>query len=299
VAVVFDIQRACLHDGPGIRTTVFLKGCPLRCLWCHNPEGISGDAQLFYNTDRCVGCGRCAEACRNGVHHCSGNVHALELDKCTLCGQCISVCDHSALRLVGKEMSVEEVLKEVLADTDFYESSGGGITLSGGEPLWQLEFSLALLRKSREVGIHTCIETSGYADSRSFKRVFGLVDLMLFDYKVSNSALHEKYTGVPNKLILQNLDLAYQTGVPIVLRCPIISDVNDSESHFRAIRGMEEKYPRLKGIEIMPYHSMGVAKLESIGCNRLPLGWPTADKEMKNSWLARLSELGCTKVALG
>ena len=299
MGIVFDIQRACLHDGPGIRTTVFLKGCPLKCLWCHNPEGIFAQPQLSYRDEACVRCEHCADTCPNGVHQFYGPIHALEFDKCTLCGECIRQCDHSGLRVVGKDMSVEEVLKEVLADSDFYKNSGGGITLSGGEPLWQVEFSMELLQKSKGARIHTCIETSGCASSRLFKKSFEFTDLILFDYKISNPELHKRYTGVTNESILHNFALAYQSGVPIVLRCPIIPGVNDDKGHFRAICAIEKNYPGLLGIEIMPYHRMGTAKSKEIGHGENTLKLPSVDRQTRDLWMTQLRELGCTRITMG
>jgi len=296
---VFDIQRASLQDGPGIRTTVFLKGCPLRCLWCHNAEGISAHAQLLFNEELCVGCQCCAVVCPNGVHHFSGKDHILEFDKCTLCGKCVEHCSHLGLRAVGTEMSVDDVLQEVRADIVFYKNSGGGITLIGGEPLCQLAFAMALLKKSKENGIHTCIETSGFAVSSEFQRVFPLVDLLLFDYKLTDRELHKKYTGVSNELILQNLDLAYSAGVPIILRCPLISGVNDSMGHFQGIRQIEKQYPGLRGIELMPYHNLGTNKGKGVGRVGQTAGFQVAGQSMKGEWMRQLSELGCRRVKLG
>jgi pyruvate formate lyase activating enzyme len=200
---------------------------------------------------------------------------------------------------VGGDMSVDEVMKEVRADADFYATSGGGITLSGGEPLCQLEFSLALLKLSREAGIHTCIETSGHIASHLFKQVFPLTDLLLFDYKVTDAHLHKLYTGVSNELILHNLSVAHSAGVQIILRCPIIPGINDNEDHFRGIQSIEEKYPRLVGIELMPYHNMGSAKSESIGRAKQTQQWKPADQKTKERWIRKLIDLGCIKIKIG
>jgi glycyl-radical enzyme activating protein len=299
MGMVFDIQRGSLHDGPGIRTTVFLKGCPLRCQWCHNPEGISGYAQLFYNDNVCVKCKSCMETCPNGVHHFSEDSHILEFDKCTLCGRCISKCNHAGLRAVGVEMSVEEVMREVLADVDFYENSGGGITLSGGEPLWQLEFALALLKKSKEKALHTCIETCGFIAPSLFKQVFPLVDLILFDYKLTDPDLHKAYTGVSNELILHNLDQAASANMPVIVRCPVIPGINDLEDHFIGIRSIEERYPQLRRIELMAYHHMGIAKSKATGRTEQTLRQDIVGQEIKDRWIEQLGQLGCTKVRMG
>jgi glycyl-radical enzyme activating protein len=296
--LVFDIQRASLYDGPGIRTTVFLKGCPLNCLWCHNPEGISGSAQLYYNGEKCVRCFNCVDACPKGIHHFSEGVHYFDSEECTLCGECVKGCNYAALKVVGVEMSVNEVLKEVLADVDFYQNSGGGITLSGGEPLFQFEFSRELLKQSKFAGINTCVETSGLVSSSRFEQILPLIDLLLFDYKITGTEQHKKYTGVDNDLILSNLDLAYRTGVPVILRCPIIPGVNDTPEHFRGIRGIDEKYPLLKGIELMPYHKMGTAKGETSGCYNQVQEWEPADQAMKDQWISKLNEMGCKKVKI-
>jgi pyruvate formate lyase activating enzyme len=194
-------------------------------------------------------------------------------------------------------MSVEEVLNEVLADIDFYRNSGGGVTLSGGEPLLQLEFALALLEQSKEAGIHTCVETCGYLLSERFVRALPLTDLLLFDYKVTGRARHRLFTGAGNELILENLDLAYKAGVPTVLRCPVIPGLNDCLEHFQGIRDIAQRYPLLKGIEIMPYHKLGVGKRESIGAGSATPEWGAADGGMKDHWVKQLRELGCNNAS--
>jgi pyruvate formate lyase activating enzyme len=196
-------------------------------------------------------------------------------------------------------MTVEEVMKEVLADVDFYDDSGGGLTLSGGEPLLQLSFSAALLRSCKENNIHTCVETSGYVSPRQFKDVLSWMDILLFDYKITGAGNHEKYTGVPNKVILENLDLAYCLGVPIILRCPIIPDVNDTKEHFRGIRALDLKYPNLAGIEIMPYHALGNSKRLSIGMEMTFCNLKTVSPESSSQWIEQLMEMGCKKVRVG
>lgn len=298
-AIVFDIQRASLHDGPGIRTTVFLKGCPLDCLWCHNPEAIETKRQLFFYADKCTQCGDCEAVCEDDVHHFVNRKHTIDYDKCTLCGKCVEACNFNALKIMGTEMSVDDVMHEIMADVDFYKNSGGGMTLSGGEPLAQFSFSMELLKRCREAGVNTCVETSGFVSSTQFKKVLPLVDIFLFDYKVTGSKEYRKYTGVPNEQILENLDVAYRHGIPIILRCIVVPGINDTEIHFKGICELDAKYHDLKGIEILPYHTMGNSKRTSIGKNETLTHLDTVSPETADQWIEKLKEMGCSKVKIG
>jgi len=298
-ALVFDIQRSALHDGPGIRTTVFLKGCPLDCLWCHNPEATSSKPQLFFHFDKCKQCGDCVPVCPENVHHLTDGIHTIDYDKCKLCGKCVDACNNNALKIIGKEMTVEQVMKEVRADFDFYKNSGGGITISGGEPLLQYSFAKSLLMLCKQEGINTCVETSGFVSTYKFKEILPLIDVFLFDYKITATEEHVKYTGVSNRAIHENLNAAYDYGTPIILRCPIIPDVNDNDLHFEAIAKLSAKYPNLKGIEILPYHDMGNNKRTSIGRNETLVQLKTVLPETSSSWLEKLRLLGCSKVKIG
>ena len=298
-AIIFDIQRASLHDGPGIRTTIFLKGCPLDCLWCHNPEATKSERQLFFYFDKCTQCGECVNVCDQKVHLFIENQHTIDYDKCKLCGKCVETCNYSALKIIGQEMTVDEVMTEVMADFDFYKNSGGGITLSGGEPLFQYTFSKALLKRSKELDLNTCVETSGFVSPFKFKQLLPFIDTLLFDYKITDSVDHEKYTGVPNPAILENLNAAYRYGTAIILRCPIIPEINDNDWHFNAIAELNEKYPKLKAIEILPYHDMGNSKRISIGNAETLTELKTVLPETTQMWLEQLRELGCDKVIIG
>lgn len=298
-AIIFDIQRASLHDGPGIRTTVFLKGCPLDCFWCHNPEAIGAKRQLFFHFDKCTLSGDCATVCPENVHQFADDLHTINYDKCTLCGKCVEACNSGALKIIGREMTVDEVMVEVMADFDFYKNSGGGITLSGGEPLFHYSFAKAILKRSKELNVNTCVETSGFVSPFKFKQLLPFIDVLLFDYKITGSEEHEKYTGVPNQVILENLKAAYRYGTSIYLRCPIIPGINDTDIHFEAIAALGEKYPKLKAIEILPYHDMGNSKRISIGSNETLSGLKTVLPKTSLLWVEKLGVLGCGKVEVG
>jgi pyruvate formate lyase activating enzyme len=196
-------------------------------------------------------------------------------------------------------MSVDDVMSEIMADVDFYTNSGGGMTLSGGEPLSQFSFSMELLKRCRENGVNTCVETSGFIAAEQFKKVLPLVDIFLFDFKLTDSDEHIKYTGVPNEGILKNLDLAYRNGTPIILRCIVVPGINDNEKHFKGICALNEKYPGLLGIEILPYHTMGNSKRTSIGSGETLTHLNTVPPETASQWIEKLKEMGCSKVKIG
>lgn len=298
-ALVFDIQRGALHDGPGIRTVVFLKGCPLNCQWCHNPEARSFESQLFWYSDRCVHCGACAGACQYDVHIYENGVHRVDFDRCILSAECIQVCQHDALKIIGAETSILEVLREVLSDQAYYDNSGGGITLSGGEPMSHPEFVVELLSQCKQLGVHTCIQTAGSVSRERYERVLPLVDHFLFDFKLSNPKDHKRFTGVTNELILDNLDYLYHSGATITLRCPIIPGINDTNEHFTAIHELSLAYPNLAGIELLPYHDMGKSKAKSIGLEVPFQEVKTTPKDVADRWLNTLKGLGTERVALG
>ena len=269
--MIMDILRGSIHDGPGMRTTVFLKGCPLHCLWCHNPEGMKGQPQLRFDGKKCIQCGKCKEACPQGVHEWdSSGRHHVSFSRCLACGKCVRSCPVSALSIVGHEMTSKEVLDLVKRDMAFYQKTGGGITLSGGEPLIWPEFSVELLTGCQKLGIHRAVETAGNVPWETIKATIGLVDLYLFDYKASTEEMQQTYIGGSRELILDNLErlsaaLMEKGKGEIWLRCPIIPGVNDTEEHFKSICTLKERCPGVKKAEIMPYHELGKYKWEQIG----------------------------------
>lgn len=262
--MIFDIGRFALRDGPGIRTTVFLKGCPLHCLWCHNPESRSGRPEIFFRPEQCLGCGRCIAVCPRQCHRLIDGSRRFHRESCNGCGRCAAECHSGALECVGRKMSVEKVIAEVLKDKLFYERSGGGITLSGGEPLAQFEFTAALLRAAGGHNLHTCLETSGFAPSAEIMRLVPSVDLWLWDVKARPED-HPRLTGVPAGPILENLHRLDRAGGNIILRCPLIPGVNDCVEHLTGIGKLANSLRNVREIQLEPYHALGEGKRARLG----------------------------------
>lgn len=252
--IIFDLSRNAVHDGPGIRTTVFLKGCPLRCWWCHNPESQCFQPEL---------------SLQNGE-----------------------------TTVIGKATTVEEIMSEVVKDKLFYDRTNGGLTISGGEPLAQSAFTLALLKAAKQAEIHTCLDTTGYATQDVLAMIMPCVDLFLFDYKMSDEAMHKKVTGVSSKRILANLNFLLMSGQKVILRCPIVPGINDTEAHFKEIGKLLDKYPSLSEVHLMPYHNWGNSKYESIGKEVLFSGSIPEETE-KSTWINIFSDWGYSKVRIG
>jgi pyruvate formate lyase activating enzyme len=263
--LVFNIQRFSVSDGPGIRTTVFLKGCPLHCKWCHNPESISPDEQLVLRADRCVRCGDCFALCKNhAVRRVNGGFTTIR-DLCVECSECIEVCNAEAREIAGKEMSKNEVMKEVEKDVIFYEQSGGGVSFSGGEPLLQHEFLQGLLEACREKGIHTVVDTAGFTSPDILKKVSAFVDLFLFDLKTLDEQKHREFTGVSNSLILGNLKRLAEWKKQTIVRIPIIPGVNDDPVSIRQSGAFVASLGNVSEIHLLPYHTIGVEKYKRLG----------------------------------
>lgn len=259
--LIYDIKHFAVHDGPGVRTTIFLKGCPLRCLWCHSPESQEARPQISFNRDRCIGCGSCVESCQEGALAVPGNI---DEGKCTLCGSCVEECYSNALEMIGRHVHVGDVLDAVDRDRDVIERSGGGVTVSGGEPLAQPDFTLSLLIALKEEGYHTALDTCGQAPVTILDGMLPYTDLLLYDVKHMNPERHRELTGVSNDTILSNLRYVAKRRGALRIRMPLIPGVNDSEENLAEtcafIRGLE----RVDAIELLPYHRLGVSKYRAI-----------------------------------
>jgi pyruvate formate lyase activating enzyme len=266
--LIFNIQKYSVHDGPGIRTTVFLKGCPLCCAWCHNPEGIAARPELLVLESRCASCGACREACPfGGTLPATGAPGPLptQMPDCTRCGACVEACPGGARQMAGREMTVREVLAEVLADRIFYEDSGGGVTFSGGEPLAQPRFLRALLTAAREHGVHTTVDTSGFGCTDELLAVAALTDLFLFDLKLLDDARHREFTGVSNRPILANLAALDAVHRNLWLRVPLIPGINDDAANLTAVAGLAATLRSARQISVLPYHRTAATKFRRLG----------------------------------
>lgn len=266
VGLVFNIQKFSLNDGPGIRSVVFLKGCPLRCKWCANPESQSPRVQILWDGDLCLRCSACTHACPQGaIRLGNGGVH-IDHTACIGCGSCVSGCPGQALKPEGEWKSVEEVVDACMKDADFYEESGGGVTLSGGEALMHPEFTLTLLRALKEKGIHTAIETTGFASEQVFREVLPYLDLLLFDIKHWDSEKHLEGTGVSNLPILANMKTAIDIGKAVLPRLPVIPGYNDAPSD---AEGFAERLREVgaRRVQLLPFHQFGEKKYEMLDRN--------------------------------
>ncbi len=281
MAIVFDIRKYSIHDGPGIRTTVFFKGCPLRCRWCHNPEGQFLGVEVILRSARCIRCRACVEACPHGAARLGEAGPEVQRERCERCGECTLVCCAEARQIVGREMTVAQVMAEIEGDIPFYDESGGGVTLSGGEPLAQRDFALGLLEACKEKEIHTALDTCGFATWDTFERLRACVDLFLYDLKLVDAEKHHQFTGVSNERILANLQALSQRGHKILLRVPVIPGINDDAETIRQIASLAASLPHLDGIELLPYHHIGVDKYTRLNKTYLlPDAQPPSEEKM-------------------
>jgi len=262
--VIFNIQRYSIHDGPGIRTTVFLKGCPLNCWWCQNPESqLSGQEMIFWE-DRCISCGACSTICPSGAIQIKNGIPVTEKEECILCGKCIEKCPALAREMIGKKVTAEEVIKEIEKDMVFYEESDGGATFSGGEPLVQSEFLEGLLNGCREKKIHTAVDTSGYISWEILNKISPKVDLFLYDLKLVDNKRHKKYSGVSNEIILENLKKLSSVHHNIFVRFPVIPGINDDDQNIKET-GEFLSSLKIAQVNLLPYHYIGIDKYKKLG----------------------------------
>ena len=293
---IFNVQRFSIHDGPGIRTTIFLKGCSLGCFWCHNPEGIRRQRELEVYPEFCIGCGACVEVCPVHAHSIVDGQKRFERSLCKTHGTCAENCFTNALVMVGEEMTVEQVMEEVVRDKPFYTNSNGGVTLSGGEPLVQLEFSKAILKACRRENIHTAIETSGNGSWEDLAGLLPLLDLLMMDLKHMDVEKHRRVTGVSNKLILANARRLAETEIPIIFRIPIVPTVSDTPEEIEAIARFVWELRELRAqrrsaaagsaeitLELLAFHPLAGDKYRSLGMENLAAGLePLPEEKIEN-----------------
>jgi len=264
-SIIFNIQRYSIHDGPGIRTVVFFKGCPLRCLWCSNPESQRNMPEILYSNVKCKNCNKCISICPTKAIQDDEGEKVIDRSLCNNCGKCVEICPNEALEIVGQLMTVEEVMREVEKDLVFYRSSGGGVTLSGGECICYPEFSISLLKECYKGAIHTAIETSGFQKWDILKGILQYVDLVLYDLKCIDPIKHVQFTGVDNKIILENAQKIASEKISMIIRIPIIPGYNDSNENIKASAEFVTKLKGVNKIELLPYHRLGEYKYKKLG----------------------------------
>jgi len=294
--IVFDIKRYSIHDGPGLRTTVFFKGCPLRCLWCHNPESQKLKPQIVWYENRCMGCLDCYNACNFNAIDIKDGISIVE-DRCTLCGDCIKACSTGALEIIGKEYEVGELVKEILKDELFFEN-GGGVTISGGEPFVQYEFLLALLKRLKEEKLHIALDTTGYVECEKLLNTIEYVALYLYDLKLMDSKKHKRYTGVENEMILNNLEALDKNNAKIAIRIPIIPTINDDEKNITETLEFLSKLDNIESVDLLPFHNMMSDKYKRL---KMPFLLGNIEKPSDETMdrLKNLFEKGGFKVNIG
>ena len=297
--LIFNVQHFSLNDGPGIRTVIFLKGCPLNCAWCHNPESKASKPQLFFYAQKCLNCRACVAVCPQGVHSFDEDgAHAMARERCNGCGACTAACSYGALESVGRLWTVDEVLREIAKD-DLFFGDDGGVTLSGGEPFYQADFLFSLLCALKAKGYSVCVETSGFTASEDLQRCAPYVDCFLYDCKATDADTHKRYVGVDNAPILHNLRLLDALGAKVVLRCPIIPHVNDRDEHFRAIAKLAETHSCIQSVELLPYHPMGLGKCGQLGETSAYTEPAFLDKATVQGYADRIASMTGKPVSVG
>lgn len=296
---IFAIKKYSLHDGPGIRTTVFLKGCPLNCWWCHNPEGINIEPEFIYILQKCLRCGDCIPACPQHAIQMQDLIPRTNPTLCELCGSCLEYCPTDAREIVGEDMSVDQLMQEIEDDTVFYDESGGGVTFSGGEPLLQPQFLEAALRECRRRSIHTALDTSGFAEPTVFAKLIEFVDLFLYDIKMIDEQRHRKFTGVSNKPILSNLQMLVATGKRVIVRIPLVSGINDDDENITAIAEYLIASGGIERVDLLPFHAESTEKYNRLSRNiQLKNTRPPLNGEVENI-KEKLESVGLTVVIGG
>ena len=263
--IIFDISRMALNDGPGIRTTVFLKGCNMNCKWCHNPESISQDLELLYSDHKCIKCRKCEKVCTGEVHGFIDAEHSVDRNKCNACGKCIDVCPTRAVEISGEKVTVKEVLDIITRDKIFYDVSNGGLTISGGEPLAQKEFTFGLLREAKALGINTILDTNGYWNWKDMEKMLPCIYSFRYDLKIMDCNMHKFYTGVSNKVILGNLEKLSKIEKDVVIVIPLIEKINDTDENIKLFISFIRTLHKVPKVQILPYHSLYISKSRKLG----------------------------------
>lgn len=299
--LVFNIQKFSTHDGDGVRTTIFFKGCPLKCRWCHNPESQRYEKELIFHHNKCVVCGKCVVKCPQQANSVADGKLVFDRDKCTACGVCTDWCIKEAREIAGKEYTVDELVKEAKKDQIFYEQSGGGVTLSGGEVMAQnIDYIEQLCKRLHREGISVFIDTSGYTKYENLKRLIPFADVFLYDIKAIDSEEHKDYIGVDNALILENLVKLSNDGAGIYARLPIIGKVNATEEYINSvIRFLEDNHVKVQQVNLLPYHDIGKGKYASLDRPYDEASMVKPDKELMEHFKAMFEEHGFTKVLIG
>jgi pyruvate formate lyase activating enzyme len=298
LGVITNIQRFSLDDGPGARTTVFLKGCSAACGWCHNPETISAEKQLQYLEKSCKNCGSCVGVCKNSAHRLEDGMHSLDRNGCARCFACVDACLFGALSVIGREIAAEELGEQLLRDTLFYKRSNGGVTLSGGEPLLQADFTAAVLHYVKQRGIHTALDTAGNVPWSSFEKVLPWVDLVLFDIKITDAEKHQEMTGIKNNRILANFKNLAAEKIPLWVRTPLMKGINDHPEETRGRIGVLLNAGNVQKIELLPFHRYGIGKYAALGMETEPHEFEAPDAETMETIRSQMEHAGLTEIGI-